>query len=118
MKTVLLDRGAARDDLRDTAVRLIDSPGFYSLEGWDRAADAPLWGMPVDLPRPFLVTRPALDVLSLCKSAVANDWRGMRTKGTNPTLWGTDDPQTLALLVERNHDYPDPDWFGQSICGD
>jgi hypothetical protein len=41
-----------------------------------------------------------------------NAWTGMRTTGTNPTLFDTGDPQSLALIVERNHDYPDPDMLG------
>src|SRR4051794_25320600 len=41
-----------------------------------------------------------------------NAWRGMRTTGTNPTLWDTGDPDTLARLVEANHDSPDADMLG------
>jgi hypothetical protein len=42
-------------------------------------------------------------------------WSGMRTVGTNPTLWDTGDPATLALVIERNHDYPDAAMIGHYI---
>jgi len=50
----------------------------------------------------------------VCQSVI-HEWRGMRYVGSSSSLWDTEDPQTLALLVERHHDYPDGDWFGQSI---
>src|SRR5262245_7519529 len=36
--------------------------------------------------------------------------------GTSPDLEDTGDPETLALLIAEHHDYPNPDWLGQSIA--
>jgi len=41
-----------------------------------------------------------------------NAWTGMRTKGTNPTLHDTGDPETLASYIAYQHDYPSADMLG------
>jgi hypothetical protein len=92
----MLSRSSARHDVKRAGaeIRLIDGDLFQV------TLIAP--GDPMNL-KGWIVN----DVL------MRNSWRGMRTTGTNPTLWDTGDPQTLALLVERNHDYPDADSLGQ-----
>jgi hypothetical protein len=44
-------------------------------------------------------------------------WSGLRNIGTDPLAHERDcgDPAALAAVVTAHHDYPDPDWFGQSI---